>query len=256
MIMSEKKQGLNRKDFLQLSAKTAAITAIGTGVLGNFLSSCNSTKTAMLGRSEITGFTQTSLPYAFGDLQPVIDQRTMDIHYGKHAAGYAANLNAAVNKEISNKPASVEVILRSIDKYSVTMRNNAGGHYNHELFWKCMRAKTNDNKPSGKLLQAIELEFSSFSNLKTEMTDAGMKRFGSGWAWLYIDGNKKLKIGSTPNQDNPLMDASEIKGFPILGLDVWEHAYYLKYQNKRADYISNWWNLVNWDYVQQRFAAS
>jgi Fe-Mn family superoxide dismutase len=119
-----------------------------------------------------------------------------------------------------------------------------------------MRPKTADNKPSGKLLTAIETEFGSFAALKTQVEDAALKRFGSGWAWLYLDGTKKLKVGSTPNQDNTLMDVSEIKGFPILGLDVWEHAYYLKYQNKRADYVSNWWAVVNWDYVQQRYETS
>ena len=254
MIMSEKKQGLNRKDFLQLSAKTAAITAIGTGVLGNFLSSCNSTKTAMLGRSEITGFTQTSLPYAFGDLQPVIDQRTMDIHYGKHAAGYAANLNAAVSKEISNKPASVEVILRSIDKYSVAMRNNAGGHYNHELFWKCMRAPMENNAPTGNLKTEILKSFGSMEKFMSLFEEAANTRFGSGWAWLYAQSNGQLAVVSTPNQDNPLMSVSAFQGFPLLGLDVWEHAYYLNYQNRRKDYVKGFWKVVNWDFVGDRFA--
>ena len=254
MIMSEKKQGLNRKDFLQLSAKTAAITAIGTGVLGNFLSSCNPTKTAMLGKSEITGFTQTSLPYALGDLQPVIDQRTMDIHYGKHAAGYAANLNAAVSKEISNKPASVEVILRSIDKYSVAMRNNAGGHYNHELFWKCMRAPMENNAPAGNLKTEIVKSFGSNEKFMSLFEEAANTRFGSGWAWLYAKSNGQLAVVSTPNQDNPLMSVSAFQGFPLLGLDVWEHAYYLNYQNRRKDYVKGFWKIVNWDFVGDRFA--
>ena len=133
------------------------------------------------------------------------------------------------------------------------MRNNAGGHYNHEMFWKCMRPKMADNKPSGSLAATIDHQFSSFANFKALFGDAGKNRFGSGWAWLYLGDNKKLSIGSSANQDNPLMDISDIKGFPLLGLDVWEHAYYLKYQNKRADYIENWWNVVNWDYVQSRF---
>ena len=133
------------------------------------------------------------------------------------------------------------------------MRNNGGGHYNHEMFWQCMRPKQSDNKPIGKLLESIEKTFISFADFKKQFADAGKNRFGSGWAWLYLDKDKNLKIGSTPNQDNPLMDLAEIKGFPLLALDVWEHAYYLKYQNKRADYIDSWWQVVNWDYVAQRY---
>ena len=129
------------------------------------------------------------------------------------------------------------------------------GHYNHEMFWQCMRPRQNNNMPSGRLLSSIEKTFTSFANFKTQFADAGKNRFGSGWAWLYIDKDKMLRIGSSPNQDNPLMNVSDIKGVPLLGLDVWEHAYYLKYQNKRADYIDNWWNVVNWDYVAQRYTA-
>ena len=132
------------------------------------------------------------------------------------------------------------------------MRNNAGGHYNHELFWNCMKVNP-AGTPSGSLQTAIEEQFRSFSDMKVQFSDAAKNRFGSGWSWLYVDNQKKLKTGSTGNQDNPLMDVAEIKGMPLLGLDVWEHAYYLKYQNKRADYIDNWWNLVNWDFVQNRY---
>ena len=134
------------------------------------------------------------------------------------------------------------------------MRNNAGGHYNHEMFWQCMRPPQNDNKPEKKLSDAINAHFGSFDNFKKQFNEAASTRFGSGWAWLYSD-NKVLKIGSTPNQDNPLMSLSDIKGFPLLGIDVWEHAYYLKYQNKRAEYIENWWKVVNWKYVEDRFEA-
>ena len=134
------------------------------------------------------------------------------------------------------------------------MRNNSGGHYNHELFWKSMSPK-NDQKPSGKLATAIDESFGSFDTFKTQFSDAGKNRFGSGWAWLIVDADKKLRIGSTPNQDNPLMDVAEIKGFPLLGLDVWEHAYYLRYQNKRPDYIANWWKVVNWDFIVSRYQS-
>ena len=142
-----------------------------------------------------------------------------------------------------------------VSKYTAKVRNNGGGHYNHEMFWKSMRPKQANNKPSGKLLEQIEKSFTSFDSFKTQFADAGKNRFGSGWAWLYSDKDKMLRIGSSPNQDNPLMDVSDIKGFPLLGLDVWEHAYYLKYQNKRVDYIEAWWNVVNWDYVSTRLAS-
>jgi len=144
--------------------------------------------------------------------------------------------------------------LKNVSKYSPKVRNNGGGHYNHELFWKLMKPN-GEGKASGKLLSAIEADFGSFDAFKTKFSDAGKSRFGSGWAWLLVGADKKLAIASTPNQDNPLMDVSEVKGYPLLGLDVWEHAYYLKYQNKRADYIDNWWKVVNWEYVQKRYAA-
>jgi superoxide dismutase, Fe-Mn family len=179
---------------------------------------------------------------------------TMEIHYSKHAAAYAANLNDAAKNEAVDINKPLEDVLSKISKFSAKMRNNGGGHYNHELFWKCMTPDTGA-KPSGKILTAIEESFNSFDSFKTQFSDAGKNRFGSGWAWLFTDGDKKLRIGSSPNQDNPLMDVSDIKGFPLLGLDVWEHAYYLRYQNKRADYINAWWNVVNWSYVQQRLES-
>ena len=177
----------------------------------------------------------------------------MEIHYTKHAATYAKNLAEATAAEgVNSSQMSLENLLSKISKYSAKMRNNAGGHYNHELFWNCM--STNSKKtPDGKLLSAINTSFGSVEVFKTQFSDAGKNRFGSGWAWLVYTNDKKLKIGSTANQDNPLMDVSDLKGVPLLGLDVWEHAYYLKYQNKRPDYITNWWNIVNWNFVQQRF---
>jgi Fe-Mn family superoxide dismutase len=197
-------------------------------------------------------FDQTPLPYAYTALEPLIDAKTMEIHYSKHAAAYATNLKDAVKAEGVPANMNFNKLLSEISRYSAKMRNNGGGHFNHELFWRCMNAN-GGGTPTGKLAETITRDFGSFEAMKTQFTDAGKNRFGSGWAWLYVDGMKKLKIGSTPNQDNPLMDVSDVKGFPLLGLDVWEHAYYLKYQNKRADYIESWWKLVNWDYVQQRF---
>jgi Fe-Mn family superoxide dismutase len=136
------------------------------------------------------------------------------------------------------------------------MRNNAGGHYNHELFWTIMGPQSTVASPSGKLAELIRRDFNSLEAFQTQLADAGNKRFGSGWSWLVYTGDKKLVIGSTPNQDNPLMDISDLKGFPVMGVDVWEHAYYLKYQNKRADYIAAWWKIVNWDFIGQRFEAN
>ena len=241
--------GISRRKFMAVSAKAAAIVTVSTGIL----ESCAGPKAMAYPAAFATGYDQTPLPYAYDALENVIDAKTMEIHYTKHAAAYSKALKEAIPAEGIPAGASLESILTEIRRYSVKMRNNAGGHYNHEMFWKSMRPKRTENKPSGKLGEAINNTFGSFNNFKTQFADAGKNRFGSGWAWLYRDAGKSLKIGSTPNQDNPLMNVSDIKGFPILGLDVWEHAYYLKYQNKRADYIENWWNVVNWDYVQSRF---
>ncbi len=206
------------------------------------------------GPTQLSPFDQSSLPYDYAALEPLIDAKTMEIHYTKHAAAYSTNLKDAVKAEGVAAGTNFNKLLSEISKYSAKMRNNAGGHFNHEMFWKCMKPN-GGGTPPGKLGDAIIRDFGSVDAMKTQFTDAGKSRFGSGWAWLYLDASKKLKIGSTPNQDNPFMDIAEIKGLPLLGLDVWEHAYYLKYQNKRADYIENWWKLVNWDYVQQRFQA-
>jgi Fe-Mn family superoxide dismutase len=200
-------------------------------------------------------FVQQPLPYDYKALEPVIDAMTMEIHYTKHAATYAKNLaDALVAEKVDTNATSLENLLRGVSKYSAKMRNNAGGHYNHELFWQCMSAPTNQ-QPQGKLAAAIAQSFGSIEAFKTQFTDAGKNRFGSGWAWLVLNADKKLVVGSTPNQDNPLMDLSELKGIPVLGLDVWEHAYYLKYQNKRPDYINAWWNAVNWRFVETRFES-
>lgn len=202
-------------------------------------------------RQPIT-FNQTPLSYKFDALEPHIDSMTMNIHYTKHAATYTKNLNDAVAVELVGKSGTLEDILKTISAYSAKLRNNGGGHYNHELFWKCMQPNA-ATLESGELNDAIQNTFNSFENFKTKLSEAAMGRFGSGWAWLYLDEKKKLQIGSTPNQDNPLMDVSPIKGTPLLGLDIWEHAYYLKYQNRRAEYVSNWFNLVNWKFVEERY---
>jgi superoxide dismutase, Fe-Mn family len=249
----EQQKHIDRRNFIATSARAGLAIGLGAGFIGS-LTSCSLTRRTATGSGN-TGFQQTALPYSYNALEPVIDSMTMDIHYSKHAASYATNLQQAAQAEGVDTRKPLEEVLARISKYSTRMRNNAGGHYNHEMFWRCMRARISDNRPSGTLLQAIESSFGSFGNFKLQFSEAGRNRFGSGWAWLVREADNKLKIGSTPNQDNPLMDVSDLKGMPLLGLDVWEHAYYLKYQNKRPDYIDNWWNVVNWDYVQQRFTA-
>lgn len=196
-------------------------------------------------------FTLPKLPYDFNTLEPHIDAKTMEIHHGKHHNGYVNNLNNAVAGTDAEK-LSVEDICKNISKYPVAVRNNGGGHYNHSLFWTVMSPKGGGN-PSGKLSDAINAAFGSVDEMKAKFNAAAGGRFGSGWAWLIKDASGKLAITSTPNQDNPLMDIAEVKGTPILGLDVWEHAYYLNYQNRRPDYAAAWWNLVNWDEVASRF---
>ncbi|MFN3403319.1 MAG: superoxide dismutase [Cytophagaceae bacterium] len=195
-------------------------------------------------------FELPSLPYASDALEPHIDKATMEIHHGKHHNAYVTNLNKAIEGTDLEKK-SLEDILKNISKASPAVRNNGGGHYNHSLFWKLLTPK-GQGKPSGELAAAIDKKFGSFDKFKEEFSNAGATRFGSGWAWLVVvDG--ELKVTSTPNQDNPLMDVAEVKGIPVLGLDVWEHAYYLKYQNKRPDYIAAFWNVVNWDEVVKRY---
>jgi len=199
-------------------------------------------------------FTLPALPYAFNALEPHIDARTMEIHHGKHHNTYVTNLNNAV----AGKPeenSSIEEICKNISKYPVAVRNNGGGHYNHSFFWTILGPNAGGN-PSGAVGDAINSAFGTFDEFKTKFAAAATGRFGSGWAWLIVDSSGKLQITSTPNQDNPLMDVAEVKGKPVLGLDVWEHAYYLNYQNRRPDYITAFWNVVNWNEVGKRFSAS
>ncbi|MEJ7737567.1 MAG: superoxide dismutase [Chitinophagaceae bacterium] len=241
----------SRRKFLQRTAQAGIILTAGSLTGLPLLASGTAGITPNRPPLYDTGFDQQKLPYNYSALEPYIDAKTMEIHFTKHASTYATNLKEAANAEGVDTGKPVEEVLMKISKYSAKMRNNGGGHYNHELFWKCMKTKS-EGKPSGKLLTDIEGQFKSFGDFKIQFAEAAKNRFGSGWSWLYVD-NRKLKIGSTPNQDNPLMDVAEIKGMPLLGLDIWEHAYYLKYQNKRPEYIDNWWNLVNWDFVQKRY---
>lgn len=198
-------------------------------------------------------FQLPSLPYAYDALEPHFDARTMEIHHTKHHAAYTNNLNNAITGT-SAEHASIKEILSHISQYQPVVRNNAGGFWNHNLFWEILTPNS-EGAPSAhmNITKAIDRDFGSFDQFKTAFAQAAMSRFGSGWAWLCTDGNDKLFICSTPNQDNPLMDIAEQKGTPILGLDVWEHAYYLHYQNRRNEFIDAFWNLVNWHEVTQRY---
>lgn len=199
-------------------------------------------------------FSQTALPYSYNSLEPHIDAQTMEIHYSKHHAGYVANLN----KALDGKPEaalSLEEVLAKVSTLGDAVRNNAGGHYNHELFWSVLTPEKG-TKPSDALQKAIEKHFGSVDELKTLLNNAAATRFGSGWAWLYVTADGSLAVCSTPNQDNPLMDLAQFKGTPVLGIDVWEHAYYLKYQNRRGDYLSEIWSVINWKEVSKRYDAA
>jgi len=199
-------------------------------------------------------FTLPPLPYDYGALEPTIDTQTMQIHHDKHHAAYVNNLNAALKDQTGLQSKSIEDLLRGINSVPeairTAVRNNGGGHANHTMFWEIMRPG-GSKQPTGALAEAIQSTFGGVDTLKTQLNDAGVKRFGSGWAWLVVAGGK-LQVLSTANQDSPLMEGQ----VPILGIDVWEHAYYLKYQNRRPDYLAAWWNVVNWDEIAKRFDAA
>lgn len=234
----------NRRQFIKQGGQATLAAGVGMSILPNMASA-----------AIVNTYAQQPLPYAYNALEPYIDATTMDIHYNKHAAAYAKNLaEACAAENVNTQTVSLDNLMQSIGKYSAKMRNNGGGHFNHEFFWKCMKPGSTGG-PNGKLLTAIQQSFGSVDGFKTKFADAAKSRFGSGWAWLVQTPNGQLVCGSTPNQDNPLMDISELKGKPLLGLDVWEHAYYLKYQNKRPDYITNWFNLVDWNFVATQFVS-
>ncbi|WP_020602795.1 superoxide dismutase [Spirosoma spitsbergense] len=233
---------MNRSEFLKLAFGTSAtLLAFRSFGSSSFAADGN--------------FTLAPLPYAYDALEPSIDKMTMEIHHDKHHQGYVTNLNKALGMPENEKMAkmSIDEIVKSVDaKTSAAIRNNAGGHWNHTFFWNIMGPNAG-GAPKGALADAINKKFGSFDAFKTEFSKAATGRFGSGWAWLIKNGND-LEIISTPNQDNPMMALAEKKGTPIMGIDVWEHAYYLKYQNKRADYINAFWNVVDWNKVGKNFS--
>lgn len=194
-------------------------------------------------------FSLPPLNYPYNALEPHIDAMTMEIHHSKHHQAYVNNLNKAI-KDGNLQTGTLEELIANVSKFPVSVRNNGGGHWNHSFFWKIMKPG-GGGEPTGKAGEAIRQAFGSTDELKKQINEAGLKRFGSGWTWLILDKDGKLVVCSTPNQDNPLMDIADVKGKPILGIDVWEHAYYLKYQNKRADYLNAWWNVIDWDHIAQ-----
>lgn len=252
------KKNKTRRDFL----KQSATLAIGTIAATSFNSSVFGENTIISPNYFLPDgdkFTLSVLPYGYDALEPHIDKLTMEIHHGKHHQAYVTNLNKALesaDNSLLGGSYTFENIFEKVEKLPAAIRNNAGGHYNHSLFWILMKPN-GGGQPKGKLAAAINASFGSFDEFKKKFTESAMTRFGSGWAWL-VYANGKLAITSTPNQDNPLMNlaAIETKGKPVLALDVWEHAYYLKNQNKRADYIASWWNVVNWDTAESLYVAA
>lgn len=227
--------------------KTTALLTTAAAVLPSALAQTNNAATAT------PAFTLPPLPYAFDALEPHIDARTMEIHHDRHHKAYVDNLNKALSAPNSNGPATLDVLLQKVSATNPAIRNNGGGHYNHSLFWQMMK-KDGGGEPKAELAKAIESSFGNFAAFKDSFGKAATSRFGSGWAWLVFN-HGKLEIVSTANQDTPIMGQAiaGCEGIPLLGLDVWEHAYYLKYQNKRADYINAWWNVVNWDFVTEHY---
>ena len=247
--------GNTRRDFLKKSALLGL-----AGLAGNLAGEEKLNALDNLAQAPDDGgkFSLPALPYDHAALEPFIDAKTMQIHHGKHHRAYVDKLNAEMDKiKVKDHPSTLEDIFKDVKKMKDAVRNNAGGHYNHSLFWQLMKPnpKGGANLPQGKLAEAINSTFKSFDDFKKEFSDKAVKIFGSGWCWLIVQ-NGKLKITTTPNQDNPLMDDAVEKGKPVLALDVWEHAYYLKHQNKRADYIAAWWNVVNWQHAESRFASN
>jgi superoxide dismutase, Fe-Mn family len=251
----------SRRDFLKKTAILSAGAFIGTSIVDKIAATETDTNSGTKNwlSSNLDGiYTLPKLPYGYEALEPHIDKLTMEIHYSKHHQAYVTNLNKAIetlDKNLVESTKTLDSIFENMSKLPDAIKNNAGGHYNHTLFWNLM--KTNGGgEPKGKLAEAIKTTFGSFDEFKKQFSEAAIKRFGSGWAWLVVS-NGKLVITSTPNQDNPLMNLTSItvKGKPILALDVWEHAYYLKNQNRRAEYIASWWNVVNWEAAGNLFES-
>lgn len=243
----------NRRDFIKKSALLSLAGLAGSLIGKEKLDGLENMSTAFVNAS--ANFTLPPLPYAYNALEPFIDAQTMEIHYTKHHKGYVDKLNDANPAGINYSVSDAEKC-KAIDQATVPLvRNNLGGHYNHSLFWTLLKPNATDapDLPEGKLAEAINKNFKSFDDFKKEFSEKATKIFGSGWCWLIVDDKNNLKITTTPNQDNPLMKVAADHGRPVLALDVWEHAYYLKHQNKRADYIADWWHVVNWKKAEELY---
>lgn len=232
---------MERRNFIKNAGMAALVASFAPSLL-----SCQSSSKS----KPFAGHLFEALPFAYNALEPYIDEQTMELHYSKHHQGYYNKFMAAI-KDTDLEKTDMPEIFKNIGKYDDGVRNNGGGYYNHSLFWKNMSPMGGDASP--ELLKAIETEFGSMDNFKTAFNEQAKTQFGSGWAWLVFNGNNKLEVGNTANQDNPWMPDVDIKGIPLLALDVWEHAYYLKYQNKRGDYIDAFWNVINWNEVNERY---
>jgi superoxide dismutase, Fe-Mn family len=235
---------MKRRTFIKTIPLTIPLAGVANGFAQNIISQTK--------KDTVMAFELPALPYATNALEPHIDTKTMEIHHGKHHNAYVTNLNNAVTADANLQGKTIEELVANISKYPMAVRNNGGGHWNHTMFWNIM-SPNGGGEPKGEVAFAINGAFGSYENFKKEFSNAGATRFGSGWAWLSVDANKNLFVSSTPNQDNPMMDIAEKKGTPILCMDVWEHAYYLNYQNRRPDYMAAFYNVINWDEVNNRF---
>jgi Fe-Mn family superoxide dismutase len=250
-LIKMKKQAspADRRKFIKLSGTlalgSAALLALGKSVFAG--SESNDVVYFPEGEEK---FRLAPLPYGYDALEPFIDKMTMEIHHSKHHQAYVNNLNKAL---VGVNATSLNDILKNVSSYASAVRNNAGGHYNHTLYWSIMKPQ-GGGQPGGALLEAINNSFGSFAGFQEKFNASATSVFGSGWTWLVINNKGLLEIGNTPNQDNPLMDVSSLKGFPLMGIDVWEHAYYLKHQNKRIDYVKDWWSVLNWNEIQKKFS--
>ncbi len=246
---------LNRRHFLFLLGISAASYTLNACAFAEDSPKENSSKTEEISKAKSGAIQLPSLPYGYDALEPYIDAKTMTFHHDKHHAGYVKKLNAALDKHPELKDKNIEDLLRDLKSVPAdirkSVRNNGGGHVNHSMFWRIMKPK-GGGEPSGALASEINKEFGSFANFQEQFNKAGGGRFGSGWVWLVLADKKKLEVMTTANQDSPFSEGK----YPIMGNDVWEHAYYLKYQNRRAEYLKSWWNVLNWDEINQRFAKA
>ncbi len=245
---------MKKRDFIKTSMVLGAGALLSAPLLNSCVNAQGGVTIASLVPHGDGGFLQAELSYAFDALEPNIDAQTMELHYGKHHAGYTKKFNAAL---VAAGIASTDIheIFKNVSQHPAGVRNNGGGYFNHALYWSVM-SPNGGGEPTGKLLDAINEAFGSVDEFKQLFSSAAATQFGSGWAWLLVDENGKLQVSASQNQDNPLMDISDVKGTPILNIDVWEHAYYLNYQNRRKEYITNFWNVVNWDFVSELYEGA